>query len=88
MTEPVGGGQSDEAIAHGQKNKSTTAMSKTGKDLEKNKTVNKNKLRENKKKVKDSLELLRRDHSVDEIVKNIGWSKSTYYKLENWLDND
>lgn len=73
--------QADEAIAMGQKDKSTTAMSKTSKDLEKNKTVSKNKLRENKKKVKDSIDELRKDHSMDEIAEMYNMSKSTLYKF-------
>lgn len=78
-----GGGESDEAIAMGQKEKSTENMSKTNKDLEKNKTVNKNKLRENKKKVKDAIDEMRIEHSMDEIADMFNVSKRTLYKFYN-----
>jgi hypothetical protein len=78
--QPVGG-QSDEAIAMGQKDKSTVAMSKTGKDLEKNKTVQKNKMRENKKKVKDAIDSLREDYSIEDIGKMLNMSKNSVYKI-------
>lgn len=82
----VGGGQADEAIAMGQKDKSTTAKSKTSKDLNKDKTISKNKLRENKKKVSDAITELREIHSMKELTNMTGLSKQTLYKLERWKD--
>ena len=78
------GGQSDEAIAYGQQDKSTQSMSKTGKDLEKDKSKGKNKLRENKKKVNDAISGLREDYSIKELEDMTGFSKQTIYKLQAW----
>ena len=78
------GGQSDEAIAYGQQEKSTQSMSKTGKDLEKDKSKGKNKLRENKKKVSDAFGSLREEYSMDEIADMTGFSKQTVYKIQKW----
>lgn len=82
------GGQADEAIAYGQQEKSTTAMSKTGKDIEKDKTKGKNKLRENKKKVSDAISTMREEHSMEEIADMMGFSKQTVYKLERWSNEN
>ena len=82
------GGQSDEAIAYGQQEKSTEAMSKTSKDLEKDKSKGKNKLRENKKKVSDAISSMRETHSMKELEDMTGFSKQTIYKLEKWSNEN
>jgi hypothetical protein len=81
------GGQSDEAIAMGQQEKSTENMSKRSKDLEKDKTIQKNKLRENKKKVKDAIDSLRGEHSAEETADILGVSKSTLYKIIDMVED-
>lgn len=79
----------DEANDEKEKNKSTKDQAARGKDLEKDKSITGvNKLRENKKAVRDSLENMRRDHSVDKICELMGISKPTYYKIEKWSEED
>lgn len=81
--------EGDESNDYKETTKSTKDRAARGKDLEKDKTIySPNKLRENKKQVRDALTELRGGHSVDEICEMIGWSKNTYYKLEKWSNED
>lgn len=76
---------SDESNDLKEKDKSTKQASKTSKDIEKDKTINKNKLRENKKQVKDAISSMRDEYSVDRICELMGIAKTTFYKIENWV---
>jgi hypothetical protein len=75
----------DEANNAKEENKSTKDQAQRPKDLEKNKSVQgTNKMRENKKRVSDAIENLRRVESVDALCDKIGISKPTFYKIEKW----
>ena len=79
----------DEANNAQEGGKGTKDQSVRGKDLQKNKTAQgTNKMRENKKQIKDGFDKMRRELSVDKICELMEISKPTYYKLEKWTNEN
>jgi len=78
----------DESNDYKEGDESTNKRSTRGKDLEKDKTIygSTNRLRSNKKQVRDAIKNLRANYSVDNLCDMIGFSKGTFYKLEEWAN--